>query len=55
MALRRFCSDMMWFNRFCGVESNGFARAAADDAEVDLWWLGPAVLDELDDVSDTAL
>lgn len=48
----------MWFNRFCGVESKGFARAAAaaaDDAEVDLWWLEPAVLDDVDDVSDTAL
>jgi len=23
MVFRRFCSDMMWLSRFCGVESSG--------------------------------
>lgn len=27
MALRRFCSDIIWFNRFCGVERRDFVRA----------------------------
>lgn len=55
MALRRFCSDMMWFSRFCGVERRGLERGAAevdrrdssplfkedgDDSDVVLWaWL----------------
>ena len=26
MAFRRFCSDMMWLRRFCGVERSGFER-----------------------------
>ena len=35
MALRRFCSDMIWLSRFWGVESKGFDRAEAEvDEEV---------------------
>ena len=52
MALRRFCSDMMWFNLFCGVERRGLDRGAA---EVDRRDSEPALVKEDGGESDVVL
>lgn len=35
IALRRFCSDMIWFRRFCGIESKALGFAPREDVEGD--------------------